>query len=179
MDGTAFLQSRDNCACMCWSPQFILPFPRLPWNDAVEAFVSFPISCSGPGRCESFFRRTESQRLRAPTTVALQVHISFEIQPWLFIDQLFSHHFQAGFLRKRLRPLSGILFLLYSEILARVSRPEFLQLFRLKKFEGGVAQLVRAPACHAGGRRFESGHPRLSIECCGRRSGFRDPHQIP
>jgi hypothetical protein len=25
---------------------------------------------------------------------------------------------------------------------------------------GGVAQLVRASACHAEGRRFESGHPR-------------------
>ena len=25
---------------------------------------------------------------------------------------------------------------------------------------GGVAQLVRAPACHAGGRRFKSGHSR-------------------
>ena len=25
---------------------------------------------------------------------------------------------------------------------------------------GGVAQLVRAPACHAGGRRFEPGHSR-------------------
>lgn len=31
------------------------------------------------------------------------------------------------------------------------------------ELEGGVAQLVRAPACHAGGRRFESGHPRLSF----------------
>ncbi len=28
---------------------------------------------------------------------------------------------------------------------------------------GGVAQLVRAPACHAGGRRFESGHSRHSF----------------
>ena len=28
------------------------------------------------------------------------------------------------------------------------------------KISGGVAQLVRAPACHAGGRRFEPGHSR-------------------
>ena len=28
------------------------------------------------------------------------------------------------------------------------------------KRNGGVAQLVRAPACHAGGRRFEPGHSR-------------------
>lgn len=80
----------------------------------------------GPGVANHFFRRTKSQRMRAPTAVALQEHIFFEIQPWLFVDQLFFHHFQAGFLRKRLRPLSGILFLLYSGILARVSRPEFL-----------------------------------------------------
>ena len=28
---------------------------------------------------------------------------------------------------------------------------------------GGVAQLVRAPACHAGGRRFEPGHSRHKL----------------
>ena len=28
------------------------------------------------------------------------------------------------------------------------------------KCSGGVAHLVRAPACHAGGRRFEPGHSR-------------------
>ncbi len=99
-----------------------------------------------------------------PAAGALQVYISFVVQPEVFGDRLFFRHFRAGFCRKRLRPLSGILFLLYCERLARVSRPEFLQLFRLKKFEGGVAQLVRAPACHAGGRRFESGHPRFRNE---------------
>ena len=31
------------------------------------------------------------------------------------------------------------------------------------KYSGGVAQLVRAPACHAGGRRFEPGHSRHSL----------------
>ena len=31
---------------------------------------------------------------------------------------------------------------------------------KLSKICGGVAQLVRAPACHAGGRRFEPGHSR-------------------
>ena len=29
---------------------------------------------------------------------------------------------------------------------------------------GGVAQLVRAPACHAGGREFKSRHSRHSIK---------------
>ena len=32
------------------------------------------------------------------------------------------------------------------------------------KLSGGVAQLVRAPACHAGGRRFEPGHSRHLID---------------
>ncbi len=64
-----------------------------------------------------------------PAAGALQVYISFVVQPEVFGDRLFFRHFRAGFCRKRLRPLSGILFLLYSELLARVSRPEFLQLF--------------------------------------------------
>ena len=37
--------------------------------------------------------------------------------------------FQAGFLRKTPSPLSGILFLLYSHMLARYSRPDFCNRF--------------------------------------------------
>ena len=35
---------------------------------------------------------------------------------------------------------------------------------------GGLAQLARAPALQAGGRRFESGNLHVGAACCGRLS---------
>ena len=48
--------------------------------------------------------------------------------------------------------------------------------------DAGVAQLVRAPACHAGGRGFEPRHSRhffqvLGLRWCAKRTRFHPDHQ--
>ena len=48
----------------------------------------------------------------------------------------------------------------------RLSEVRFMDLCEVLKvyaFDGPVAQLVRAPPCHGGGRRFESDHRLLAI----------------
>jgi NAD(P)-dependent dehydrogenase (short-subunit alcohol dehydrogenase family) len=68
--------------------------------------------------------------------------------------------------RKKSCPLGGVKKSRYT-LLCEANAPI------LSLAHGGVAQLVRAPACHVGGRGFESRHPRFSPPTILWRHGFK------